>query len=97
MEVPEISQGIVQVKSIAREAGSRSKIAVTSTESGVDPVGSLVGQKGVRVDTVITELGGEKIDIIEWSGDHATFIKNALSPARILDITLNDEIVVVDG
>lgn len=89
MEVPEIAQGIVEVKGIAREAGSRSKIAVASKESGIDPVGSLVGQKGVRVDTVITELGGEKIDIIEWSDTPEVFIKNALSPAKILDIELN--------
>jgi len=91
MEVPEIAQGVVQVKGIAREAGSRSKIAVASSEAGVDPVGSLVGQKGVRVDTVITELGGEKIDIIEWSEDPAVFIKNALSPAKVLDTELNKD------
>ena len=91
MEVPEIAQGIVEIKNIAREAGSRSKIGVVSKERGVDPVGSLVGQKGVRVDTVIAELGGEKIDIIEWSEDSDTFIKNALSPAKIIDIETNPE------
>ncbi len=91
MEVPEIAQGIVEIKNIAREAGSRSKIAVVSKEKGVDPVGSLVGQKGVRVDTVITELGGEKIDIIEWSEDPSVFIKNALSPAKTIDIETNPE------
>ncbi len=89
MEVPEIAQGFVEVKGIAREPGSRSKIAVSSTEDGIDPVGSLVGQKGVRVDTVITELGGEKIDIIEWSQDPNVYIKNALSPAKVLDIEIH--------
>jgi len=90
MEVPEIASGAVEIKSIAREAGSRSKVAVTSHESGVDPVGSLVGQKGVRVSTVIQELGGEKIDVIEWSEDPAEFVGNALSPAKVLDIEVNE-------
>lgn len=97
MEVPEISQGAVEIKSIAREAGSRTKIAVASTEEGIDPVGSLVGQKGVRVGTVISELGGEKIDIIEWSNNHEQFIAHALSPARVLSVDLNeaDHVAVV--
>lgn len=86
IEVPEITSGIVEVKSIAREAGSRTKIAVASNDENIDPVGSSVGQKGVRVSTVIAELGGEKIDIIEWSDDPATFISHALSPARVLDV-----------
>lgn len=86
MEVPEIASGIVEVKSIAREAGSRTKIAVASNDENIDPVGSSVGQKGVRVSTVIVELGGEKIDIIEWSDDPAAFISHALSPARVLDV-----------
>ncbi len=90
-EVPEIESGTVQIKSIAREAGSRSKVAVTSSENGVDPIGSLVGQKGVRVQTVINELGGEKIDIIEWSEDPVKFITNALSPAKILQVKVLDE------
>lgn len=90
MEVPEIASGAVEIKSIAREAGSRSKVAVTSHESGVDPVGSLVGQKGVRVSTVIQELGGEKIDVIEWSEDPAEFVGNALSPAKVLDVEINE-------
>ena len=90
-EVPEIDSGTVEVKSIAREAGSRSKIAVSSKEDGVDPIGSLVGQKGVRVQTVINELGGEKIDIIEWSEDSDKFIANALSPAKIINIKILDE------
>lgn len=91
MEVPEIDTGTVVVKSIAREAGSRTKIAVTSQEDGVDPIGSLVGQKGVRVQTVINELSGEKIDIILWSDKAKEFIANALSPAKILSVNIVDE------
>ncbi|MBI2065311.1 MAG: transcription termination/antitermination protein NusA [Candidatus Yanofskybacteria bacterium] len=91
MEVPEIDSGSVQVKAIAREAGSRTKIAVSSQESGVDPIGSLVGQKGVRVQTVINELSGEKIDIILWSEKAKDFIANALSPAKILNTKIVDE------
>lgn len=91
MEVPEIDSGAVQVKAIAREAGSRTKIAVASEEDGVDPIGSLVGQKGVRVQTVINELSGEKIDIILWSEKPKDFITNALSPAKVLDVKIVDE------
>ncbi|MCI0418883.1 MAG: transcription termination factor NusA [Acidobacteria bacterium] len=91
MEVPEIDSGVVEVKSVAREAGSRTKIAVISKEDGVDPIGSLVGQKGVRVQTVINELSGEKIDIILWDERPKNFITNALSPAKVLDVTLVDE------
>lgn len=91
-EVPELEAGTVEIKAIAREAGSRSKVAVISNEEGVDPIGSLVGQKGVRVQTVINELGGEKIDIIEWSENPEKFIANALSPAKIIDVkTLDDK------
>jgi N utilization substance protein A len=86
IEAPEIAQGTVVVKTIAREAGSRSKIAVHSTDSHIDPVGSLVGQRGVRVNTVTSELGGEKIDIIDWQENPAKFIENALSPAKIISI-----------
>lgn len=89
LEVPEISTGAVEIKAVAREAGLRSKIAVTSHERGVDPVGSMVGQKGVRVMTVIHEISGEKIDIIEWSEDPAEFVGNALSPAKVKDVQLN--------
>lgn len=89
IEVPEIAQGLVEIKAIAREAGSRSKIAVASHAEGVDPVGSLVGQKGVRVNTVISELGGEKIDVVEWSESPEVFITNAISPAKIENITLD--------
>jgi len=89
-ESPELGTGTVEIKSIAREAGSRSKIAVSSKDDHIDPVGSLVGQRGVRVTTVMSELGGEKIDIIEWSADPKKFIEEALSPARILSITIDE-------
>lgn len=91
MEVPEIDSGAVEIKAIAREAGSRTKIAVMSKESGVDPIGSLVGQKGVRVQTVINELSGEKVDIILWSDKTAEFIANSFSPAKVLDVKIIDE------
>lgn len=89
-EAPELATGAVVVKSIAREAGSRTKIAVASTDEHIDPVGSMVGQRGVRVATVMSELGGEKIDIIEWSADPKKFIEEALSPAKILSIDINE-------
>ena len=91
MEAPEIASGTVEIKSIAREAGSRSKIAVYSNDEHVDPVGSCVGQKGVRVTTVMGELNGEKIDIIPWSGDSATYIASAISPANVLSIKVEDQ------
>lgn len=90
MEAPEISSGVVEIKSIAREAGSRSKIAVFSNDEHVDPVGSCVGQKGVRVTTVMSELNGEKIDIIPWSPDPETYIASAISPANVLSINVNE-------
>lgn len=90
LEVPEIFAGTVQIKAIAREAGSRTKIAVFTAEEGVDPIGSCVGQKGTRVQAVIDELGGEKIDIIEWSDDLQKFIKAALSPAKVSKVEVND-------
>ncbi|HEY5383573.1 MAG TPA: transcription termination factor NusA [Candidatus Paceibacterota bacterium] len=90
MEVPEVGHGIVTFKAIAREAGSRSKVAVASSDPHVDPVGSLVGQRGVRVSTVTSELGGEKIDIIEWNEDIKSFIEEALSPARITSVELDE-------
>jgi N utilization substance protein A len=89
-EVPEVASKTVEIKGVAREPGSRSKIAVMSHDDHIDPVGSCVGQRGVRVSTVMSELGGEKIDIIEWSADPARFIEDALSPARVLEITLNE-------
>ncbi len=91
MEVPEIFSGVVEIKAIAREAGSRSKIAVWTDDEDIDPVGSCVGQKGMRVNTVIDALGGEKIDIIEWSDNVEEFIAAALSPANVLSVDLNDE------
>jgi len=91
IEVPEIFNGIVEVKAIAREAGSRTKIAVWSSQDGVDPIGACVGQRGSRVQMIMGELGGEKIDIISWSEDSVKFIANALSPAKILNVTLNQD------
>jgi N utilization substance protein A len=91
IEAPEIAQKVVEVKAIAREAGARSKIAVHSVDSHIDPIGSLVGQRGVRVNTVMSELAGEKIDIIEWNEDPAKFITEALSPAKVLSIDLIKE------
>ncbi|KKR46446.1 MAG: NusA antitermination factor [Parcubacteria group bacterium GW2011_GWA1_40_21] len=91
MESPEVASGTVEIKAIAREAGSRSKIAVVSRDEHIDPVGSMVGQRGVRVGTVMSELGGEKIDIIEWSADPKKFIEDALSPAKIISVSINEE------
>jgi N utilization substance protein A len=90
-EVPELAQGIVEIKAIAREAGARSKIAVYSSDDHIDPVGAMVGQRGVRVSTIMSELGGEKIDVIEWSNDPVEFIEEALSPASVLDVSLDEE------
>jgi N utilization substance protein A len=91
LEVPEIYNGTVEIKSVAREAGSRSKIAVIANQDGIDPIGSCVGQKGSRVQTVMAELGGEKIDIIEYSEDPVKFIANSLSPAKIINVQLDEE------
>jgi N utilization substance protein A len=91
LEVPEIFTGTVEIKAIAREAGSRTKIAVFSAEEGVDPIGSCVGQKGTRVQTIIDALGGEKIDIIEWNENLEKFISAALSPAKVLSVALHEE------
>lgn len=88
IEAPELQSSAVEVKAIAREAGSRSKIAVFANDAHIDPVGSMVGQRGVRVSTVMSELGGEKIDIIEWSADPALFIEDALSPAEVLSVEI---------
>lgn len=90
-ETPELANATISIKSIAREAGSRTKIAVASNDSHIDPVGSMVGQRGVRVATVMSELGGEKIDIIEWSEDPKKFIEEALSPAKILSIEIESK------
>ena len=90
-ETPEIANGTVVIKGIAREAGSRTKIAVVSKDPHIDPIGSMVGQRGVRVSTVMSELGGEKIDIIEWSEDPKKFIEDSLSPAKALSVSINVE------
>ena len=91
VEAPELQSGTVEVKAVAREAGARSKIAVYAHDQYIDPVGSLVGQRGVRVSTVMSELAGEKIDIIEWSEEAVEFIEDALSPAQVLDIKIVSE------
>lgn len=90
-EVPEIYDGTVEIKSIAREAGDRSKISVYAHNPEVDPVGSCVGAKGARVQTIVNELNGEKIDIVEWSEDPIVFVANALGPSKVLDVQVNDE------
>ncbi len=90
MESPEVAGGTVEIKAIAREAGSRSKIAVVSNDENVDPIGSCVGQKGIRVTTVMSELHGEKIDIIKWSADTAEYISNSLSPAKPISVEISE-------
>lgn len=90
-EVPELTSGSLEIKGLAREAGSRTKIAITSLDPHVDPVGALVGQRGVRVSTVMGELGGERIDIIEWSEDQSNYIKESLSPASVVSVELDEE------
>ena len=91
LEVPEIAAGSVEIKSISREAGTRSKVAVTAIQEGLDPVGSCVGQRGIRVQAVLAELGEEKIDIILWDEDPVKFITNALSPAKVVSVKLNQK------
>lgn len=91
LEVPEIQEGIVDIFSISREAGSRTKIAVYSNNENVDPVGACVGQNGTRVKAVVDELNGEKIDIVNWSKDPSVFIANSLSPAKVLDVKINED------
>jgi N utilization substance protein A len=90
LEVPEIYNGTVEIKSIAREAGYRSKVAVAALQEGVDPVGSCVGMRGVRIQSIVNELNGEKIDVVQWSGNVSTFIGNGLSPAKVLNVILQD-------
>jgi N utilization substance protein A len=101
MEVPEIYDGIIEIKSVARDPGSRAKIAVVSRDSSIDPVGACVGMRGSRVQAVVAELQGEKVDIIPWSPDQATFVVNALAPAEVTKVVLDDtqgriEVVVPD-
>lgn len=95
MEVPEIDSGVVEVKGCAREAGSRSKMAVLSNQEGVDPIGSCVGQRGVRIANVMSELGEEKIDIIEWKEDSAEYVEKALSPAQVNSVEISEGVAVV--
>lgn len=90
-EIPEIENGEVEIKDIAREAGNRSKVAVFTDDDSIDPIGSCIGQRGSRITTIIDELGGEKVDIIEWSDDAVQYIKNALSPAKIDDVELDEQ------
>ena len=90
LEVPEIQSGVVQIKSIAREAGFRTKVAVYSQDSKIDPVGACVGQRGIRVEKIVNELRNEKIDIIEWDPDPAMYIAKALSPAKVLMVYVNE-------
>mgnify|MGYP003291909205 CR=1 FL=1 len=102
MEVPEIATGIVQIKSIAREAGSRTKIAVASSDAAIDPVGACVGPRGIRVDKVVSELKNEKIDIIKWSADPAEFVANALNPAHVVSVYVSEKekicrVIVMDN
>jgi len=91
MEVPEIYDGIVEIKSVSREAGDRSKISVHAPDPEIDPVGSCVGQKGQRVQAIVTELKGEKIDIVEWSEDPVVYVSNALSPSKVLKVFVDEE------
>lgn len=91
LEVPEIFAGTVEIKAIAREAGARTKIAVSTNQEGIDPIGSCVGQKGTRVQAVIDELGGEKIDIIEWNDDFERFVTAAMSPAKVVSVEVHDD------
>jgi transcription termination/antitermination protein NusA len=95
LEVPEIESGVLEIKEIAREAGSRSKMAVHSNQEGVDPIGSCVGQRGIRIANVMNELGEEKIDIIEWDEEEERFVANALSPAKVDDVEIDGETATV--
>ena len=89
-EIPEIGEKNVEIKAIAREAGSRSKVAVWTADTQIDPIGACIGQRGSRIQTIIAELGGEKVDIIEWSEDQASFITHALSPAKVVRVELSE-------
>ncbi len=91
LEVPEVYNGIVELKSIAREAGARSKVAVTAHQEGIDPVGCCVGLRGIRIQNIVSELNGEKIDVVIWNPDVSTFLVGALSPAQVLSVKLNED------
>ena len=90
LEIPEIASGTVEIKGVAREAGYRSKVAVFTRQSSIDPVGCCVGLRGIRIQNIVNELNGEKIDVVQWSDDPRTFIASALSPAQVLSVTLNE-------
>ena len=90
-EIPEIYEGLIEIKSVSRDPGSRSKVAVYSKDQNIDPVGSCVGQKGVRIQNIINELNGEKIDVIEWNEDPAIYIAAALLPAQVMAVDVKDE------
>ena len=90
LEVPEIYNGTVEIRAIAREPGHRSKVAVAAQQEGVDPVGSCVGLRGIRIQNIINELGGEKIDVIQWDPETPVFVSNALSPAPVISVTTNE-------
>ena len=91
LEIPEIYEGVIEIKAVSRDAGSRSKVAVYSPNENIDPVGSCVGQKGIRIQNIINELGGEKIDVIEWNEDPAIYISAALLPAQVLAVDIKEE------
>lgn len=91
LEIPEIYEGVIEIKSVSRDAGNRSKVAVYSPNENIDPVGSCVGQKGIRIQNIINELNGEKIDVIEWSEDPAIFISAALLPAQVMAVDIREE------
>lgn len=102
LEVPEINNGIVEIKAVAREAGFRSKVAVAAQQEGIDPVGSCVGLRGVRIQNVVNELGGERIDVIQWHAQPKVFVANALSPAQVVNVDIAEAeksavVVVPDG
>jgi N utilization substance protein A len=91
LEVPEVLSGVVEIKAVAREAGYRSKIAVAARQEGIDPVGCCVGLRGIRIQNIMRELNGEKLDVVAWSEDTAAFIANALSPAQVLSVELDED------
>ncbi len=91
IEIPEVGDGMVELKAIAREAGSRSKVAVTTSDDSIDPIGACIGQRGSRIQTIISELGGEKVDIIEWNADPKMFLIHALSPAKVSNVHLDEQ------
>ena len=91
LEIPEIYEGVIEIKSVSRAPGSRSKVAVYSPNENIDPVGSCVGQKGIRIQNIINELNGEKIDVIEWNADPSIYISAALLPAQVLAVDIKDE------